>query len=308
MDFKIDFNIDFSDNEFEKYLANPSQYIEDAKAKMRENAYKKARAELEATRQKAVALAKIQAELNAYQQELQVEINQFKQNETKKIMASIGNSTAPRTESPEPSAPQVESPKVANSQPSNPKASQQKSSTQKSEKPKDNKKATTTESKTTKAGKPKKESRPERIKRMREELKEEEEIQMANDLISAIFDEAYDEEYPSGDVYKVLKGAQQENLDHQETMRRMLHRAIDHGANLDKVASYYHDYQKERLGDKYDFDETQAELEDVFRRYADNYQPMVNFNEPADADEHEENTRRLESIPDFSNVKRSGGY
>lgn len=77
MDFKIDFNIDFSDNEFEKYLANPSQFVEDAKAKMRENAYKKARAELEATRQKAVALAKIQAELNAYQQELQVEINQF---------------------------------------------------------------------------------------------------------------------------------------------------------------------------------------------------------------------------------------
>lgn len=207
-------------------------------------------------------------------------------------MASIGNSTAPRTESP----------KVANSQPSNPKTSQQKSSTQKSEKPKDNKKATT------KSGKPKKESRPERIKRLRAELEEEEEIQMANDLISAIFDEAYDEEYPSGDVYTTLKGAQQENLDQQETMRRMLHRALDHGADLDKVAGYYHEYQKERLGDKYDFDKTQADLEDVFGRYADNYQPMVNFNEPADADEHEENTRRLESIPDFSNVKRSGGY
>ena len=305
MDFKIDFNIDFSDNEFEKYLANPSQYIEDAKAKMRENAYKKARAELEATRQKAVAFAKIQAELKAYSQELKVEVDQYMKTETQKLIASVQGSTAPRTESPQPSAPQVGSPKVSNSQPSNPKASQQKSSTQKSEKPKDNKKATSNESK---SGKPKKETRPERIKRLRKELEGEEEKQMANDLISAIFDEAYDEEYPSGDVYDVLKGAQQENLSQQETMKRMLQRAIDHGADLDQVASYYHEYQKERLDDKYDFDKTQTDLEDVFRRYADNYQPVVNFNNPADANEHEENTRRLESRPDFSEIKRMGGF
>lgn len=307
MDFKIDFNIDFSDNEFEKYLANPSQYIEDAKAKMRENAYKKARAELEATRQKAVAFAKIQAELKAYSQELKVEVDQYMKTETQKLIASVQGSTTPSAESQLPSPPQVGSPKVSNSQPSNPKASQQKSSTQKSEKPNDNKKATPKSIKT-KAKEAKKETRADRIKRLREELEEEEEKQMANDLISAIFDEAYDEEYPSGDVYNVLKGARQENLSQQETMKRMLQRAIDHGADLDQVASYYHEYQKERLGDKYDFDKTQTDLEDVFGRYADNYQPVVNFNNPADADEHEENTRRLESRPDFSEIKRMGGF
>jgi hypothetical protein len=55
-------------------------------------------------------------------------------------------------------------------------------------------KAKTDKSKTTKSteaeAKPKKESRADRIKRLQDELKEEQEKQMANDLISALFEEA----------------------------------------------------------------------------------------------------------------------
>lgn len=311
MDFKIDFNIDFSDNEFEKYLANPSQYIEDAKAKMRENAYKKARAELEATRQKAVAFAKLQSELKAYQQELQVEVNQYMKSETQKLIASVQGSTTPNAESQLPSPPQIESPKIANPQPDNPKASQQRSSTQKSEKPKDNKKATPKSVKAkakAKAEEAKKETRADRIKRLQDELKEEQEKQMANDLISALFEEADEQEYPSEDLYNVIQNARHSNLDQVDTMRLAIQRAMDHGADLDRVANYYHMMQQERLGKDYDFDTSQKTLDEWFDAFADNYQPMVSFNNPADADEHEETARRLESRPDFSEIKRMGGF
>lgn len=151
MDFKIDFNIDFSDNEFEKYLANPAKYTEDAKARMRKEAYEIANAKLEATRQKAVAFAKLNSELNAYQQELKVEIDQYMKAETQKLIASVGNSPAPRAESQVPSPPQIESPKIANAQPDNTKATT--TSTPKATKEETNKHKTTTSKSTAAAHK-----------------------------------------------------------------------------------------------------------------------------------------------------------
>lgn len=83
---------------------------------------------------------------------------------------------------------------------------------------------------------------------------------------------------------------------------------MDHGADLDRVANYYHMMQQERQGKDYDFDTSQKTLDEWFDAFADNYQPMVSFNNPADADEHEETARRLESRPDFSEIKRMGGF
>jgi hypothetical protein len=83
---------------------------------------------------------------------------------------------------------------------------------------------------------------------------------------------------------------------------------MDHGADLDQVANYYHMMQQERLGKDYDFDTSQRTLDDWFESFADNYQPMVSFNNPADADEHEETAQRLASRPDFSEIKRMGGF
>lgn len=161
--------------------------------------------------------------------------------------------------------------------------------------------------KTAKSDKPKKETRPERIKRMQKELRDEEEKQAANDLISALFDEAEEEEYPSENLYNTLKAAQNRYLDQRDVMRTVIARAIDHGADLDRVANYYHMYQRERMGEGYDFDVAQGLLDDALQ-VVENYQPVVSFNNPADADEHEETARRLESRPDFSEIKRMGGF
>ena len=61
------------------------------------------------------------------------------------------------------------------------------------------------------------------------------------------------------------------------------------------------------MGEGYDFDVAQGLLDDALQ-VVENYQPVVSFNNPADADEHEETARRLESRPDFSEIKRMGGF
>lgn len=303
MDFKIDFNIDFSDNEFEKYLANPTKYVEDAKARMREEAYERARAELEATRQKAVAFAKLQSELKAYQQELQVEVNQYMKTETQKLIASVQGSATPSAESQLPSPPQIESPKIANPQPSNPKATQQKVSSQKPQEDKSKQDNTTNKERTKTKSKPTVAERiqafNEKVKQDKEEMRKEVERYARNIMWDALFSRT-NNEYTSDNVYLMLQDVSQVGDD--KALGDAIRDAIDNKIDYDSLVALTHEVMEKKLEDAYDYQMIQNYLDRVYNDYTEpGAAKQTSLNHPAD--ENEPTTQdEQDALEEFRNM------
>ena len=318
MDFKIDFNIDFSDNEFEKYLANPTKYVEDAKARMRKEAYERANAELEATRQKAVAFAKLNSELNAYQQELKVEIDQYMKAETRKLIASVGNSTAPRAESqlPSPRAEsQLPSPQEDKSKPNNTAKPQRAakgdtvsfnpnedvlgSGGKAPYSPDKNRMKT--------KGKP---TLAERIRAERKKLAEQEadlkseiERYTRNTIWDAIFSKT-NNEYSSDNVYLMLQDAKIEGDD--KALGDAIRDAVDNGINYEDLVALTHDQMENRLGEDYRYGEVQEYIDRIYNEYiAPGAEKQTSFNNPADKNEQSDADTQ-DAITEFKKSKRGG--
>lgn len=347
MDFKIDFNIDFSDNEFEKYLANPTKYTEDAKARMREEAYERARAELEATRQKAVAFAKLRSELSVYQQELKVEIDQYMKAETQKIIASVGNSTAPRAESQVPSPPQIESPKVANAQPDNTKATT--TSTPKATKEETNKHKTTTSKSTAAAHKNdidfssgnlledvdrdydkilernrlrandrtaaaddkkkigEKKKKPTLAETIKEQ-KEELKKSMERQARNIMWDAIFAKTNNEYSSNNVYQILQQGKQEGDDVaLTHAIQDAIDNGIKYDDLLELAHDQLQNRLDDAYDYQMAQ----DYFNRvYSDYTAPGADKQTSYNhpADEYDDRTETQNKLKEFQDMTSDGGF